>query len=573
MSFDSLTLRILTSEFRDAILGGRIRHVAQENPHEIILKISTEKDNYNLLISAHPTHARAHLIKLMPKTKKRFHFADFLMQHLMRWKITRIEQITMDRILQIHFSPIKGILDSAPKLLIAEFMGKHSNIILVDESTGKILESIKHIDEEMSRYREVLPGIKYVLPPQQEKLNPFNLEKPTFMSLFEDTKQQTWRVLLNNIDGMSPMLAKEIVARAERDNSQDALWDAFQEVFDVFQDNKHSPQVHVSAEDDTDVIDAAALPLVQFPEAKRLRFDNMNAALEYYYEFITLKEEMVTQRNAMNQVLNKRRAALENKLMALLADSENAENADDFRISGELLLANLHKTQRGQTVLEVENYYDPEQSKFAIELDPRFTPSENAQRYFKQYKKAKRGMNIIRNLISENEALLDIIKYYVAEVEHAESLERLLAIRAELVEKGWISDTGKKAKKQKEGVFRRYISSNDYHIYVGRNSKENDLLITRIARKDDMWMHAKHIAGSHVIIRNPEKRTGIPMPTLLEAAKIAAHFSKASKSSNVPVDYTWAKFVIKPKGSKPGFVTYTREKTLYVEPEKPGRRT
>ncbi len=452
-------------------------------------------------------------------------------------------------------------------------MVTYTNITLADDVPGKILESIKHIDEEMSRYREVLPGLEYVLPPQQEKLNPFNLEKSTFMSLFEDTKQQTWRVLLNNIDGMSPILAKEIVARAERNNSQDALWDAFQEVFDVFQDNKHSPQVHVSAEDDTDVIDAAALPLVQFPEAKRLRFDSMNAALEYYYEFITLKEEIVVQRNAMNQVLNKKQVALENKLMALLEDSENAENADDFRISGELLLANLHKTQRGQTVLEVENYYDPEQSKFAIELDPRFTPSENAQRYFKQYKKSKRGMNVIRNLISENEALLDIIKYYVAEVEHAESLKRLLVIRAELVEKGWISDTRKKAKKQKEGVFRRYISSNDYHIYVGRNSKENDLLITRIARKDDMWMHAKHIAGSHVIIRNPEKRTGIPMPTLLEAAKIAAHFSKASKSSNVPVDYTWVKFVIKPKGAKPGFVTYTREKTLYVEPEKPGRRT
>ena len=208
MSFDSFTLHILVSELRDAVLGGRIRHVAQTNSHEIILRISTESDNRDLLISSHPTHARIHLVKQTPKTKERFHFADFLMQHLMRGTITRIEQIGLDRILKISISPTQSVLcssllrnsllDVAPKLLIAEFMGKHSNIILVNESTGKILESIKHIDESMSRYRQVLPGLEYLLPPQQQKLDPFSLEKTKFMSLFEDnSKQQTWRVLLN----------------------------------------------------------------------------------------------------------------------------------------------------------------------------------------------------------------------------------------------------------------------------------------------------------------------------------------------------------------------------------------
>ncbi|MBM3238790.1 fibronectin/fibrinogen-binding protein [Candidatus Poribacteria bacterium] len=583
MSFDSFTLHILVSELRDAILGGRIRHVAQTHSFEIILRIATESGNRDLLISAHPTHARTHFVKQTPKTKERFHFADFLMQHIMRGTITRIEQLGLDRILRIQITPTESVLDVAPKLLIAEFMGKHSNIILVNESTGKILESIKHIDESVSRYRQVLPGLEYVLPPQQQKLDPFSLEKSKFMSLFEDNpKQQTWRVLLNNIDGMSPMIAKEIVARAEVDEKPTALWDAFKEVLDAFKsprppllkgDSAHSPQARVSTTDETDVVVASALPLIQFPDTKRLYFESMSEALEYFYQCVILKENITAQVNALTQVLNKKRETVENKLTALSEDLRTAENADDIRIKGELIISNLHKIKRGQTEVEVENYYDPNLSKFVIELNPRLTPSDNAQRYFKQYSKAKRSKAVISNLIAENQALLDVIEHYTTELEKAKELEQLLAIRSELAEKGWIASTEKKKQKKQEGdaTFRNYLSSDGYRLYVGRNSKENDMLITRIAKKDDMWLHAKHITGSHVIIRNPEKKPGIPMPTLLEAAQIAAYFSKASKSSHVPVDYTWAKFVIKPKGSKPGFVTYTREKTLYVEPKKPER--
>ncbi|MFQ6042262.1 MAG: NFACT family protein, partial [Candidatus Poribacteria bacterium] len=470
--------------------------------------------------------------------------------------------------------------------LIAEFMGKHSNIILVNEGTGKILESIRHIDESMSRYRQVLPGLEYVLPPQQQKLDPFSLEKSQFLSLFEDNSQkQTWRVLLNNIDGMSPMIAKEIVARAGGDGIPEALWDAFKEVLAVFKSPRpplikgeqigaHSPQVHVSATDETDVIAVSALPLMQFPETKRLHFESMSEALEYFYQSIILKENIATQRNALTQALNKKREAAENKLAALLKDLRIAENADDIRIKGELIISNLHKMKRGQTEVEVENYYDPNLSKLIIELDPRLSPSDNAQRYFKRYSKAKRSKAVISNLIAENQALLDLIEHYTAELEKAKELKQLLVIRSELVERGWIFSHKKKRRKKKESdaTFRKYSSSDGYQIYVGRNSKENDLLITRVAKKDDMWLHAKHIFGSHVIIRNPEKKPGIPMPTLLQAAQIAAYFSKAGKSSHVPVDYTWAKFVVKPKGSKPGFVTYTREKTLYVEPLKPNAR-
>jgi len=569
MYFDSFTLRTVVSELRDKILGGRVRHVFQERPDEIVLKIARADGNQNLLLSSHSQHARAHLVKRTPKTKERFHFASFLMQHIARGTIKHIEQLGFDRILKIYISPPESLTDISPKVIIAEFMGKHSNIILVDENSGKILESIKHIDETMSRFRQVLPGLEYVLPPQREKLNPFTLDYPTFTSVLEsDTNKQMWRALLNNIDGISPVLAKEIVARAETERKGDveAMWEAFKEVIEPFRDDTLSPQVFVSPDDERDVLAVAALPLVQFADSQRLPFNRMSEALEYFYSCVTLKADISSQMNALKQVLKKKREAMENKLVALSEDLAVAENAEDFRIKGELLTANLYRLRRGETEIEVENYYDENMGKVVIELNPSLSPSDNAQGYFRRYTKAKKGLTVIKNLMAENQSLLDVVAHYESQLEQADGLEGLLKIRKELVEKGWISEIGKKRKQERKEDFRIFTSPDGFKIYIGRNNKENELLIKHVAKKDDMWLHAKQIPGSHVIIRNPERKPGIPMPTLLEAAKLAAKFSKASKSSHVLVDYTWAKYVVKPKGTEPGFVTYTREKTLFVDP-------
>jgi len=578
MYFDSLTLRTVVSELRNTILGGTIRHVFQSRPDEIGLKIATAGGNQNLLFSSHSQCARAHLLKRIPKTtKERFHFTSFLIQHIIRGTVKQIEQVGFDRILKVYISPPESLADISPKVLIAEFMGKHSNIILVDETNGKILESIKRIDETMSRVRQVLPGLEYVLPPQREKLNPFSLDYSTFSSTLEgDAKKLTWRALLNNIDGMSPALAKEIVARAETEGESSGtlesqnlkvIWEAFKEVVEPFQNDILLPQVFASPKDETDVLAVAALPLVQFASSQKLHFESMSEALEYFYDCITIKEEITSQINALKQSLKKKREAVENKLVALSGDLATAENAEDFRIKGELLTANLYRLRRGRSEVEVENYYDENMGKIVIELNPSLSPSDNAQQYFRRYTKAKRSLTVITNLVAENQSLLDVVAHYESQVEQAGGLEQLLKIRKELVEKGWVSEGGKNRKKERKEDFRIFTSPDGFNIYVGRNNKENELLIKHVAKKDDMWLHAKQIAGSHVIIRNPERKPGIPMPTLLAAAKLAARFSKAGRSSHVLVDYTWAKYVVKPKGTEPGFVTYTREKTLFVAPD------
>ena len=585
MSFDSLALHLVTDELRHTILNGTIQHIEQLNPHSIVLKIFQSTTSRFLLISTHSVHARAHLIERPPKGQSRSHFADFLMKHIMRGEITAVEQVGLDRVLKLTIAPKSDILETSPKSIIAEFMGKHSNIILIDEASGNILESIKHIDETMSRYREVLPGLTYTPPPQQDKWHPLKLDRDSFVSLIEN-REVGWRFLFNQIDGLSPTLAKEIIARAGDSATSANLWEAYQQVVACFQLARNRPQVLIEADnsvqqlqsedkanshaclsEEDKVVAVAALKLAQFPNTESRFFETMSEALSAYYAAVTRDEAMQSERNMLRQVLDRMSAALDRKQVSLRQELANAEQAEDYRIKGELLTANLHHVQRGQTAIQVQNYYSPDLSALSIELDPQLSPSENAQQYFRRYTKAKRGVSVIHQLIADNEAEQEVLQAYASEVEEAKGLKELRAIQSEFLKKGWIQENKRQSKQSESaGAFRKYTSPDGFQIYVGRNSKENDLLLRRVASSRDMWLHAKQIHGSHVVIRNPENKPGIPMPTLLKAAKIAAFFSKAQHASYVPVDYTWFRYVVKPKGTAPGFVNYTHEKTLYIEP-------
>ena len=598
MSFDSLALHLVVHELHDTILNGQIRHVEQLDRQSIALKISQKAETYRLLISAHPVQARTNLIDRPPKGKGESHFADFLMKHAARGKIISIEQISWDRVLKITIELKSDVIEPSLRSIVAEFMGKHSNIILIDEATGKILESVKHIDGTVSRYREILPGLNYTPPPRQERLDPLTLSFGTFASLIENQRELNWKFLFHRIDGLSPALAKEIIARAGDSPTPNQFWEAYQQIIAPFNPVHSQPQILIvnslratNADQDTrltetvmsksgaaleqlndnnQLVAVSALPLRQFPHTESIPFETMNEALCAYFGTMDRVEAIKLQRHSLNQVLEKLGAAIDRKLILLRKDLADSEKADDYRIKGELLKANLHRLRRGQTCVEVENYYSPELNPLKIELDPQRSPSENVQQYFKRYTKAKRGRSVINQLIADNTAEQEVLRAHARDVEKAITLEALLEIRSEFTRMGWIK-SGKPGKKRgiRETTFRKFTSPNGFQMYVGRNSKENDLLLRQIATARDMWLHAKQIHGSHVIIRNPENRPDIPMPTLQQAAKIAAFFSKARHTSYAPVDYTWARYVVKPKGSAPGFVTYTREKTLYVEPGLP----
>ena len=565
MSYDSLALRLVIHELRDALLSGTIRHIEQTNAHTFSFKIGRAAETHWLTLSAHSLHARAHLIEKPPPGQKQSYLADFLTTHLRRGKITDIEQIGWDRILKITIQPVSDDpIQPLPKAIIAECMGKYSNIILVDTADDRILESFKRIDETMSRHREVLPGETYTLPPQQEKSDPLALDKAAFTELFGEQAQVSWRKLFNQIDGFGPTLAKEVVARA----ADTDLWDAYQQVIAYFDPEHAAPQLLM---ENGEPLAASPMPLHQFPQASSQAFGTMNEALGAYYDAITLKELIDSERHALTQALKKQENLLQRRADGLCNDLERAEKSEDYRIQGELLLANLHNITRGQKEVELQNYYSPELEMLLIPLDPERTPSDNAQSYFKKYTKAKRGRSRILQLISDLEAEQETLRLCVSKLENADTLKTLQRLRAEFVTNGYIKALQHAKQKQEvsEGPFRKYTSTNGFQMYVGRNSQSNDLLLRQIAKPRDMWLHAKQIHGSHVIIRNPENRQDIPMPTLLQAAQLAAYYSKAHHASNVPVDYTWARYVVKRKGNVAGYVHYTREKTLYVEPAVP----
>ena len=568
MSFDSLALRIVTQELRDALIGGTIRHIEQANAHTLSFKIGRVPETHWLTLSAHSVHARAHLIQKPPPGQKQSYLADFLTTHLRRGTITDIEQLGWDRILKITVQPVSDEpIQPAPKAVIAEMMGKHSNIILIDATDNRILESLKRIDETMSRHREILPGETYTLPPQQGKVDPLTLDAAAFTELFDGRTDVSWRQLFNKIDGFSPTLAKEVVARA----AETELWDAYQQVTAYFDPKHASPQLLT---DGDEPIAASSLSLQQFPNAASQAFNTMNDALAAYYDAITRKESIVSERGTLTQALTKQKNLLQRKAKALQTDLERAEKSEEYRIQGELLLANLHAITRGQEQVELQNYYSPELEKLSIPLNPEQSPSENAQTYFKKYTKAKRGRSRIQQLISDLDADQETLELYVSKLASADTLEALQKLRAEFIENGYLKapQRGKQKQEVSEGPFRRYTSTNGFQMYVGKNSQSNDLLLRQIAKPSDMWLHAKQIHGSHVIIRNPENRPDIPMPTLLQAAQLAAYYSKAHHASNVPVDYTWARYVVKRKGNVAGYVHYTREKTLYVEPAVPSSK-
>ena len=568
MSFDSLALRIVTQELREALLGGTIRHIEQANAHTFSFKIGHSAETHWLTLSAHSLHARIHLIEKPPPGQKQSYLADFLTTHLRGGTVTKIEQLGWDRILKITVQPVSDEpIQPSPKALIAEMMGKHSNIILIDATDDRILESLKRIDETMSRHREILPGETYTLPPQQGKVDPLMLDTAAFTELIDGQAEVSWRRLFENIDGFSPTLAKEVGARA----AETELWDAYQQVITYFDPKHASPQLFT---EDNEPIAVSALPLQQFPSATSQVYDTMSDAFCAYYDAITLKENIASEHRTLMQALKKQKGILRRKAKALQTDLERAEKAEDYRIQGELILANLHAITRGQQQVELQNYYSPELEKMSISLNPEQSPSENAQSYFKKYTKAKRGRSRIQQLISDLDADQETLQLYASKLESADTLEALQGLRTEFVANGYLKAPQSRKQKQEagEGPFRRYTSTNGFQMYVGKNSQSNDLLLRQIAKPTDMWRHAKQIHGSHVIIRNPENRPDIPMPTLLQAAQLAAYYSKAHHASNVPVDYTWARYVVKRKGNVAGYVHYTREKTLYVEPAVPSSK-
>lgn len=463
--------------------------------------------------------------------------------------------------------------DYSVKKLIFEIMGRHSNIILTDDN-NMILDCIKHITHDKSSVREVLPGKEYVMPPSQNKCNTLKLDKDNFSEAFKNSiTKKAQSMIYQSYTGISPVIASEICIRAGIDPSdfcesldnadQESLYNSFSDfVYDI-KSEKYNPQLIF--DNSGKVIDFSPVNMTQFSGCNIKNYISVSELIEEFYRSRDFIYRMNQKTQDLKKLVSQNIERCIRKKELQLKTLKEIENRDELRLYGELITANIYSIKKGMTTAELSNFYSENYETVSIPLDGNKTPSENAQKYFKAYNKAKRTFDALQEQIISNNDELEYLEGILTSVGNCTNEQDIKEIRQELRDNGYIKKTkGKKEKtSQKKSKPLHFISSDGYDIYVGKNNFQNDELTLKLAKSKDMWLHTKKIPGSHVIV--VYKGEAFPDATLTEAAMLAAYYSKAQGSPMVPVDYTEKKNVKKPNGAKPGMVIYETNKTAYVD--------
>jgi predicted ribosome quality control (RQC) complex YloA/Tae2 family protein len=573
MALDGIVTRALVHELQ-SIQGARISKIYQPNDHDLLFHLRTREGNSKLLLSANPTYPRVHFTErsfLNPQEAPMF--CMLLRKHCEGGIIEDIRQVGMERIIHVTVRQRDELGDVSSKQLIIELMGRHSNIILSDPSSGTILDGIHHVTPSISSYRVVMPGFSYTEPPQQHKLNPLEVSGELFAQKYTeeaDAEPISW--IVDTFSGVSPLVAQEIVHRAGLQSYSEegpeagearrsALWNAFTGLMDSVRQQAYQPMSGANAKGKM-VFSAVDLTMIQ-EEVKR--YESISTCMEDYYGEKAERDTVKQKTSDLLRFLHNERAKNIKKLDHLHADLEEAADADQYRIYGELLFASLHTIAKGDKEAVLTNFYDEDQKDVTIPLDPLLSPSDNAQRYFKKYNKYKNSLAVIDEQLAITKEEIRYMDDLLQQLAHA-SMNDIDEIREELVQQGYLRDRSKKTRKKKKNdrpTLHVFTSSEGIEIYVGKNNLQNEYVTNKLASGSDTWLHTKDIPGSHVVIRSSQ----FGDQTLEEAAQLAAYFSQAKESSSVPVDCTLIRHVHKPSGAKPGFVIYDHQRTLIVTPD------
>lgn len=541
MSFDGFFLHHMVEELRTELLNGRIQKINQPFDQELVLQIRSNRQSHRLLLSAHPVFGRIQLTETtfenpaQPST-----FIMVLRKYLQGAVIESIEQIENDRIVEITVSNKNEIGDDIQATLIIEIMGKHSNILLVDKSSNKVLEVIKHIGFSQNSYRTLLPGATYIAPPSTKSLNPFTIKDEKLFEIL-----QTQELTAKNLQSLFQGLGRDTAIELEK----------------LLTDNRLSNFRDFFKQETKPCLTDKSFSCVPFSTKIEGHFSSLSQLLDVFYKDKAERDRVKQQASELirrvENELTKNRQKLKKQEKELLA----TENAEEFRQKGELLTTFLHQVPNDQDQVVLDNYYTNQ--PITIALDKVLTPNQNAQKYFKRYQKLKEAVKYLTDLIEETKATI----LYLESVETVLSqagLDEIAEIREELIQTGFIRRR-QREKIQKRKKPEKYLASDGKTIIlVGRNNLQNEELTFKIARKEELWFHAKNIPGSHVVISgnlNPSDEVKT------DAAELAAYYSKGRLSNLVQVDMIEVKKLNKPTGGKPGFVTYTGQKTLRVTPD------
>ena len=541
MSFDGFFLHHMVEELRAELLNGRIQKINQPFDQELVLQIRSNRQSHRLLLSAHPVFGRIQLTETtfenpaQPST-----FIMVLRKYLQGAVIESIEQIENDRIVEITVSNKNEIGDDIQATLIIEIMGKHSNILLVDKSSNKVLEVIKHIGFSQNSYRTLLPGATYIAPPSTEALNPFTIKDEKLFEIL-----QTQELTAKNLQSLFQGLGRDTAIELENLLTDDRL-SKFRDFF---------------KQETNPCLTDKSFSCVPFSTKIEGHFSSLSQLLDVFYKDKAERDRVKQQASELIRRVENELQKNRQKLKKQEKELQATENAEEFRQKGELLTTFLHQVPNDQDQVVLDNYYTNQ--PITIALDKALTPNQNAQKYFKRYQKLKEAVKYLTELIEETKSTILYLES-VETVLNQAGLDEIAEIREELIQTGFIRRR-QREKIQKRKKPEKYLASDGKTIIlVGRNNLQNDELTFKMARKEELWFHAKNIPGSHVVISgnlNPSDEVKT------DAAELAAYYSKGRLSNLVQVDMIEVKKLNKPTGGKPGFVTYTGQKTLRVTPD------
>ncbi len=554
LSFDLLTLELFYEETKGLILNSIIEKIYQVGNTDIFLELfSPDHGRLKLILSVHPQLYRIQITKKeFPYPARPPSFLMLLRKHLEGGRIVDYFLVPQERIVELK---IKRFPEEDKKFIL-ELMGKYSNLILLNEN-HIIIDAIKHISSEVSRFREILPGIPYIYPPKTQKFSLLDINEEKLDEILN--KETSLKdILLREVAYMNPQLVNDLLGEIDKEKIKKRILEIKEKIIK----KELTPVVYLH---EGEPITFSLFPLKEYETFEKKEFDKVYKAIDFVYSYAFDKTLFEQRQRRLLELVKENIRKVTDKIKEFDEQIKEGEDAEKLRIKGEILLFHKDEIKKGVGKVILPNPYNLEEM-VEIELDPGLSAFENAQKYFKRYKKLKRGINILKEQKQKLEDELYYLNSLEFSIENAKTLLELREIEEELEKGGYIREPKEIIyKREKRSEPLKFLSSDGFEIYVGKNNKQNETLTFQIAKPEDLWLHARGIPGAHVIIKTNNEE--VPENTIYEAGSLAAYFSKGRYSSYVPVDYTKRKYVNKPKGSKPGFVIYKNEKTIFTKPE------
>lgn len=569
MSLDGTVVKNLVYEINNRVIDGRIDKIYQNN-NDLLINIRAKGQRERLFISISGSPRMYFSDEIFDSPQNPPAFCMLLRKHLENNQILEVSQYKMDRIIKILVKSRDELGKYSKKALIIELMGKHSNIILIDDDSKKIIDSLKRINFNLSSVREILPGLTYNPEDISEGLDPCQVDSISDLIKNSEENLSIKSFFLKNFTGISPQMCNEIEYRSNIDFKRNLsaltepeiieLDKIFSEIFKIVRDNIFSP-IKIYREDLFK--DFYSIDLESLNDKGKIKVDSISSLLEEFYNSKFLRDSLGSKSKELKKIVKKNIEKLNRKLSNQANELNVALNREKFKVYADLISSNFYKIEKGADSVTVENFYD-EMKEMKIPLDPTLDGPSNAAKYYKKYSKLKNAASFLTEQIEIGKSEISYLESILLNIDFAERPDEIDELYEELEKEGYLKKKKKNNKKKKDSD-ENYITvktEDGFDIFVGKNNRQNDYLTHKKAKKNDLWFHVKDAPGSHVILKNDNR--DFTNNSLLTAAKLAAKYSSLSKSQNIPVDYTFKMYVKRHPAKKPGLVTYTNYKTINI---------